>query len=111
MKWVIVIALLGCGSSTPPAEQGSPIAGSASAACDGTRARVEQLYRAEARTREPKRVDQAVADNTAMVMNDCAKAPARIATCIAAVATVADLEARCLIALDDEGSEGDQLAH
>jgi hypothetical protein len=109
MKWLIAIAVLGCGSGKPPETAGTT-PGSASTACDGARAKVEQLYRAEARTREPKRVDEAVADNTTMVMNDCARAPAKTAACIASVATVADLEAKCLIALDEEGSEGEQLA-
>ena len=117
MKWLIAIVLLGCGASgllgcgasAPPAGP-APAVATASTPCDGARAKVEQLYRAEARTREPKRVDEAVADNTGMVMRDCAKAPAQTAACIAAVATVAELEARCLVALDDEGSEGDALA-
>ena len=110
MKWLIVIAALGCGSSVPPAGTGSATAAGASTPCDGARAKVEQLYRAEAQTREPKRVDEAVADNTAMVMHECASAPAKVAACIAGIGTVADLEARCLVALDDEGSEGDQRA-
>jgi hypothetical protein len=111
MKWLIAIAVLGCGPGKPPAETGSATtASSGSTACDGTRGKVEQLYRAEAKTREPKRVAEAVADNTAMVMNDCAKAPAKVAACIAAIGTVAELEAKCLVALDDEGTEGEQLA-
>ena len=57
--------------------------------------------------REPKRVDEYVADNTAMVMNDCAKNPAKLAPCLAAAATVAELEQECLIPLDDEGTEGE----
>ena len=43
-------------------------------------------------------------------MNDCAKAPAKLTACIAAITTVAELEARCLIPIDDEGTEGDKLA-
>jgi hypothetical protein len=46
--------------------------------CDDVRTRVEQLYRADAQAKEPKRVDEAVADNTAMVMNDCKKDPAKL---------------------------------
>jgi hypothetical protein len=116
MKWLIALAVLGCGPSKPLTRTGSASgAGSSTAstgtACDGARAKVDQLYRAEAQTREPKRVDEAVADNTAMVMNDCVKAPAKVTACIASVATVHDLEARCLVALDDEGREGDQLGH
>ena len=56
--------------------------------------------------REPKRVDQAVADNTAMVLGDCVKTPATAVPCLAKAGSVADLEQRCLVALDDEGSEG-----
>jgi hypothetical protein len=110
---VVVGAALACGhADRPPTE---PTAGSGSAAgrggrCDTIRWRVEQLYRAEAKDKEPSRVDDAVADNTAMVMNDCAQAPDKVTACIAAVATVKDLEARCLAPIDDEGTEGDKLA-
>ncbi len=116
MKWLIVIAVLGCGPSKPPTGaggaggSGAPKAEATGTACDGARAKVERLYRAEATTREPKRVDDAVADNTAMVMADCVKAPDKVTACITSVTSVRDLEARCLIALDDEGSEGDTLA-
>jgi len=77
--------------------------------CDAVRGRVEQLYRAEARAAEPARVDEAVADNTAMVMTDCARAPEKTAACITAATSVKDLEARCLVPIDDEGTEGDRL--
>ena len=75
------------------------------------RGRVEQLYRAEAQAREPARMEDAVADNTAMVMTDCAQAPDKVAACLAGANTVADLEARCLAPIDDEGTEGDKLTH
>jgi hypothetical protein len=113
MKWLIVLAALGCGPSKSPAAA-RPVSVSPGAptgtACDGARAKVEQLYRAEAQAREPKRVDEAVTDNTTMVMNDCVQAPDRVAACLASVDTVAELESRCLVALDDEGREGDALA-
>lgn len=73
------------------------------------RERVEQLYRAEAPAKQPSRVDEAVADNTAMVMTDCAQAPVKVAACLAAASTVPELEARCLTPIDDEGTEGDRL--
>jgi len=79
------------------------------AACEGIRAKVEQLYRAEAQAKEPKRVDEAVADNTAMVLNDCAKAPAKVAACVDAASTVAEIEKKCLAPLDEEGTEGEEL--
>ena len=109
----IGIASPACGHADRPPNE--PTAGSGSTAgrggpCDAVRARVEQLYRDEAKAKEPSRVDEAVADNTAMVMNDCAQAPGKVAACIAAVTTVKDLEARCLAPIDDEGTEGDKLA-
>ena len=73
--------------------------------CEGVRPRIEAMYRAEAQQREPKRVEDAVADNTTMVMNDCAKDP-KLVGCLAKVPTVAELEKTCLIPLDDEGTEG-----
>ena len=78
--------------------------------CDQVKPRVEALYRGEAQQKEPARVDEAVADNTTMVMTDCARTPDRAPACITAATTVRDLESRCLIPLDDEGTEGDQRA-
>jgi hypothetical protein len=71
--------------------------------------RVEQLYRVEAQSKEPKRVDEAVADNTTMAMNDCAKDPGKLVPCLARVPTAAALEKECLIPLDDEGTEAEAL--
>jgi len=112
MKCLLVAAALGCGPSKPPssgtAGTGAPGTGTA---CDAARAKVEQLYRAEAKAREPNRVDEAVADNTAMVMTDCGRDPGKVSACLASVETVKELEQRCLAPIDDEGSEGDRLAH
>jgi len=77
--------------------------------CDAASARIGALYRADAQANEPKRVDEAVADNTAMVMAECAKAPDRMLACLSGVTTVADLERQCLPTLDEEGSEADVL--
>lgn len=101
-------AVLAFGCSGKPASPG--IGSAAAGSCDAARGKVEALYRTEARAREPGRVDEAVADNTAMVMADCAKAPAKVTPCIAAAGTVSELEARCLEPLDDEGTEGDRRA-
>jgi hypothetical protein len=109
-----IAALVACGHAERPPHE--PTAGSGSAAggvrggpCDAVRGRVEQLYRAQARAAEPARVDEAVADNTAMVMTDCAQTPEKTAACITAATSVKDLEARCLVPIDDEGTEGDRL--
>jgi hypothetical protein len=114
MRW-LVLALLACGCPArpvPPATGGDGTAhdGATGTGCAATRGKVEQLYRTEASTREPTRIAEAVADNTAMVMTDCARSPAKVTACIAAVTTAAELEARCLAPIDDEGSEGDKLA-
>jgi hypothetical protein len=73
-------------------------------ACAAMKPKVEQLYRAEAQANEPKRVDEATADNTAMVMGDCAKAPDKVAACLQASSTVADIEKNCLEHLDPAGN-------
>jgi len=77
--------------------------------CEVMRAKVESLYRTEAQAKDPQRVDEVVADNTTMVMNDCAKDPGKVSACLERVSTVADLEAKCLVQLDDEGTEGNAL--
>jgi hypothetical protein len=82
---------------------------SSATTCDDVKPRVEQLYRVEAQSKEPKRVDEAVADNTTMAMNDCAKDPGKLVPCFATAATASQLEKQCLIPLDDEGTEGEAL--
>lgn len=86
--------------------------------CDGARANVEALYRADAtaaHANEPdaakaaQLIDEQTADNVAMVMTDCAADPARVAGCARAARSVAELESSCLIPLDDTGSEGERL--
>jgi len=120
MKRLILALVVACGPSKPPAEPTDPSVGNGSAqpttgaalpaACVAVRGKVQQLYRAEAVEREPKRVDDAVADNSAMVMGDCARDPAKVSACIAAAGSIKDLEASCLAPLDDEGTEGDRRA-
>lgn len=90
----------GSGSGSAP-----PVAGG----CEGAKAKVEAMYRVDAQATEPKRVEDAVADNTAMVMAECAKDPAKVSACIASAATTKELEVTCLPHLDDEGTEGDAL--
>ncbi len=111
------MALVAC--ACPSQQGGGPVgagsgstvaaAGSSAASCAAVRDKVAGLYRVEAQVREPKRVEAAVADNTAMVMRDCARSPATVAPCIDAAPTVAALEKTCLVPLDPEGTEGDAL--
>jgi hypothetical protein len=119
MKWWIFLLLVACACpskkpsvpATASGEGSGAHTGSdavaAASTCEGARSKVEQLYRAEAQTKEPKRVEDAVADNTKMVMNDCAKDPAKVVPCLASVQSVADLEKQCLVPLDDEGTENE----
>ncbi len=104
----VAISCSGGGSRTdhPTPGHGS---GSGASGCEAVRAHVERLYRAEAQSREPKRVDQAVADNTAMVLRDCAGAAQTIAPCLRSATTIQGVEG-CLPRLDEEGSEGDAFA-
>jgi hypothetical protein len=113
VKWLALVVLVACACpSKQPAGPGSgSVAGGPAkppATCADVQPKIEQLYRADAQQREPKRVDEAVADNTHMVMADCAKDPARAVPCLAAAASVAELEKQCLVPLDPEGTEGDQ---
>jgi len=107
MKLLLLFLVACSGKPQPPTTgSGNP---PPSSACEGVRGKVEQLYRAEAEIKEPKRVDGAASDNTQMVMNDCAKAPVKVSACIEAAASIADLESKCLRPLDDEGTEGNDL--
>lgn len=116
-RWLVLVAVVAAcsGTSTGPTTTGSGSNNivvtppSNAKTCDDVRPRVEQLYRVEAQSKEPKRVDEAVADNTTMAMNDCAKDPAKLAPCLASVPTVAALEKQCLIPIGDEGTEGEAL--
>ena len=105
---VALLLLVACACpAKKPVQQsrGSAVGTVTATTCEGIKPRVEQLYRAEAEAKEPKRVDEAVADNTQMVMNDCAKDPGKTVPCLASAATVSELEKTCLIPLDDEGTE------
>jgi hypothetical protein len=107
--FVSVLLACACPSKQGRAPNGGGSGGGGSATCDSIRGKVEALYRAEAEATEPERVAEAVADNTTMVMNDCARAPARVTACVGRVGSVAELEKTCLIPLDDEGTEGEAL--
>ena len=113
---LIVLAAAACGGAPSKVESGAgaPVvaqAGQGDPRCEAVRGKIEQLYRVEAQARDLKRVDEAVADNTAMVLRDCGKAPEKVPDCVRAVKTSQELETTCLAPLDDEGSEGDRLAH
>lgn len=106
---ILAMWLAACAAPTKPAVTAPPTtpASAVHPRCAEAQPRIAQLYRAEAQARDPKRVDEAVADNTAMVMRHCAQTPDQVAACVATAANTEELEARCLPPLDDEGSEAD----
>ena len=109
MRWlVVVVVLVACSApaaTTTTTSTATPP--QTIATCDSVKPRVEAMYRTEGQQREPKRVDEYVSDNTTMIMNDCVKNPPKFAPCLAAAATVAQMEQECVIPLDDEGTEGE----
>ena len=113
MRGFALVMLLGCACpakpvTQPPTGSGSAVVPTTLTTCESAKPKVEALYRAEAQAKEPKRVEDAVADNTAMVMKDCAKQPDKTVACLGRVTTVAELEKDCLIPLDPEGTEGER---
>ena len=113
MKTLVLVVLVACSSKQGGTTNGSgtgtvepPATG-----CDGARKKVGDLYRAEsiANKDKPERVEEAVADNTQMVMNECVRSPDKVVGCINRVSSAAELEKQCLAPLDDEGSEGEAL--
>ena len=116
---VLALALAACGCKNKGKNGGGGTVGGGGgdpAACDAQAEKVEGLY-AEAATAAAKPDDkpetvqlraQEVRDNTAMVLADCRKAPARFAPCLEKATSVEQLERDCLIAIDDAGKvEGD----
>jgi hypothetical protein len=103
---VLMLAACGAPATTTQTTTTAPPP-TTTATCDNVKPRVEAMYRAEGQQREPKRVDEYVSDNTTMIMNDCVTNPAKLAPCLAAAATVAQMEQECVIPLDDEGTEGE----
>ena len=115
MKALLLVLLVACSSKQGGTTNGSGGGGGTNeppaTGCDGAKKKVGDLYRAEsiANKDKPERVDEAVADNTQMVMNECAKSPDKVVACINKVSSAKDLEKQCLTALDDEGTEGEAL--
>lgn len=110
---LLVVFVLACSSKQGTATSGSgtgvpPPSGDP---CAAAKPAIEQLYRDEAvaKKESPERIAEAVADNTTMVMAECAQAPDRVAPCVRRVTTAAELEKQCLAPLDDEGTEGEAL--
>lgn len=115
MRSLLLVVLLACSSKQGNTTNGSGAGGGTAVTpatgCDGAKRKVAELYRVESNANKdkPERVEEAIADNTQMVMDECVKSPDKVVGCINRVATAAELEKQCLAPLDDEGSEGEAL--
>ena len=114
MRALVLVVLLACSSKqggTTTNGSGSVVEQPPATGCEGAKKKVGELYRAEstANKDKPERVEEAVADNTQMVMNECVKSPDKVVACINKVSTSAELEKQCLAPLDEEGTEGEAL--
>ena len=84
--------------------------------CDEARAHVTSLYRAEMPNTQNATADvaaleeQIVADNVDMMLIECRANARRFVPCLASAVSVAQMERDCLVALDDQGSEGSQFS-
>ena len=112
---LVMVGASGCHSRSQPAggEIHTP-AGSADPAKPATtgaeaEGHLRAMYREEATLAGSKRVDAETADNVAMALRDCKVDEPTFVACLGTVHDVRDLEANCLIPLDDEGSEADGL--
>lgn len=110
MKRLLLVLACACSSNHgTPTTNGSGTSMPPATGCDGAKAKVEQLYRDEAKGEKPERQAEAVSDNTTMVMTECTKSPDKVVACINRVASAAELTQQCLAPLDDEGTEGEAL--
>lgn len=116
MRAGLLVVMFACACPSKPTTTGTGngtghATGALPAACEAIRGKLQQLYRAEAQAKEPARVEEAMADNTAMVLADCVAQPAslreQLAACVRGASSVVDIESRCVIPLDDEGTEGE----
>ena len=105
----LALAVLGsCGTSaTPASPKGTGDDGGYQALdCDSIVEHVEHIYHraAEAEKVAANLLSEFVSANLHMVMVDCKNAPAAVLACLHRVKSARDLEAQCLLPLDDEGT-------
>ena len=100
-----MVVLCSCNGNSKSPTTGNPKLGPE--ACTSARDHIAAVYKAEMPPSEDEkqkiRNHQAVEDNTRMILTDCRTDPTRFVPCIVKAKTVATLEAKCLIPLDDEG--------
>lgn len=101
---ILALALLGaCSGKSKGTDTGGD--GATAADCSPHEAKVRQLYEAEEPNADttPALRAELVTANVHMVMSDCRKKPNTVAPCLAEAESIADIESRCVIPLDDLG--------
>ncbi len=77
--------------------------------CAAIRAPLQLAYSGELKGQAEQPGPAVVADNVAMMMGECALAPARVSACVKAHQVAAEITQLCTAPLDDLGSEGQLL--
>ncbi len=100
--------LTGCGNTkSPERPKGNGDGGKVTEAvdCASIAPKIRGLYKEAALTESVAEdlADEYVEANLHMVLKDCNANPNRVLPCLNSVANLSDLEANCLIPLDEEG--------
>jgi len=112
----MTLAMVSAGCSGRNGKGGGPAATS----CEASRAHIQSLYRqslyraqheeqraqtseGDSAATDREILDELIAANIHMIEVDCATDPSRFVPCIQHVKTVTQLEAECVIPLDDDG--------
>ncbi|MBP6840567.1 MAG: hypothetical protein KA190_24925 [Kofleriaceae bacterium] len=109
---LLVLAATGCNGGAGAGRGGGGPVGSGGgdpASCDGLRERLTAQFAAYWKARDPERAELAVGDDVAMVLAECAQAPARVTACVRAAADADAVITTCLTPLGADGEEGDLL--
>ena len=112
----LVVCLAACNgkkkeATVPPVggDAGAIVVNGDPAACEAHTDKISALYRTDAGdppedADQKARYEEAIADNTHLVLADCRTSPARFAPCIESATSVAFLETSCVIPLDEAGT-------
>jgi hypothetical protein len=74
--------------------------------CAAIRESLQLAYGSELKGQAEQPTAGPVADNVAMMMRECAQAPARVSACVKAHSVAAEITQLCTAPIDDAGSEG-----
>lgn len=77
--------------------------------CAAMREPLQLAYSSESKGQAAQPSPATVADNVAMMMHECAQAPARVSACVKAHPLADEITQLCTAPIDDLGSEGQLL--